>query len=125
MFSSFLVTLAIVSLVLTIRVIASDTIKIYPYNEVNFIQYKSTEDFVNDVFVLYGEERSKTNVFLGVATPECEYILDSVAFRGAQRHAGGDTLLVATVPSEGFPLRMDSCAQVIMLVQTSFFNDVK
>lgn len=55
--------------------------------------------------------RSNTNVIVGVTTPECAEKLDSPAFKGAQRHAGGNVLSVATIPKEGFPLSFDSCAR--------------
>lgn len=41
-----------------------------------------------------GVELVNNNLFLGVSNEECKSNLDSPAFRGAQRHGGGNVLSV-------------------------------
>ena len=81
------------------------------YNEVNHRVYDTYADFLNTLFTLAGGN-SNTNVFVGVAQPECSDRLETAAFRGAQRHAGGNVVSVATIPSEGFPIQLADCAEV-------------
>ena len=43
---------------------------------------------------------TNTNILLGVSDPSCSDVLKSPAFRGAQRHAGGDVMAVAVIPAK-------------------------
>ena len=58
------------------------------------------------------EGRAVKNVVLGVATDDCMSKLTSPAFRGAQRHSGGEVLSVATLPRDEYPINFDECARI-------------
>lgn len=115
--------LTLSSMLMVLSIAFCSNLKLYPYNEVNFIEFQSTEALVRDVFNFNGEELSRTNIFLGVAKPECLHLLEAVAFRGAQRHAGGDVVLAATVPFEGFPYQLNGCAELFFYPIASTFDN--
>jgi hypothetical protein len=52
------------------------------YNEVNFVDYTSFADLDRDVFNFGGGKGAKTNVMLGVATPDCADQLITPSLRG-------------------------------------------
>jgi len=88
------------------------------YNEVNHAYYDSFQELADVYFTMgpydkskkeYGKTRS--NVIVGVYTT-CKDKLETAAFIGAQRHAGGNVLTVATIPQSDFPLKITSCAEV-------------
>lgn len=81
------------------------------YNEVNHVDFETYDHFFETYFTLAGG-RSNTNIFVGVAEPQCLERLDTAAFKGAQRHAGGNVVAVATVPQQGYPVSLAACAEV-------------
>lgn len=81
------------------------------YNTIHFHEFSSNDEFYQKHFTLSGG-RSNNNLFVGVAQPECHEKLESAAFRGAQRHAGGHVIDVVTVPAKDFPLPLTGCAEV-------------
>ena len=81
------------------------------YNEVRHKQYNDFAEFEKEHLTLEGH-RTNTNLFVGVSNPECTEQLDSAAFKGVQRHAGGDVVAVVTLPALGFPLSLNGCVEV-------------
>lgn len=90
-------------------ILPSKCVKIRDYNRVNFEDFETFEQFAAKL--LDSSNNTNTNVFLGGATPECMDRLQSPAFRGAQRHAGGDIVAVASLPASEFPFSLESCAE--------------
>jgi hypothetical protein len=54
------------------------------YNQINHVAYDNLQALINDNFALRNT-RASTNVLVGVATPECMHLLNTAAFKGAQR----------------------------------------
>ena len=82
------------------------------YNHVSrdeLTDYESfTAKYLNDDGV------TNTNLFVGVFEPMCKDKIYTAAFIGAQRHTGvGIVVSVASLPAEGFPVELSSCAQVL------------
>ena len=76
----------------------SESVIIRDYNYVQYEDFDSYEDFKRQ-FLHHDPARPdvelvNNNVFLGVANDECKADLESPAFRGAQRHGGGNVLSV-------------------------------
>jgi hypothetical protein len=115
--SAIIIALGILSLVTCVVV--------RDYNEVNHKVYDTYSEFFDAFFTLSGGN-SNTNVFVGVTEPQCADRLETAAFRGAQRHAGGNVVSVATVPSEGFPIKLAACAEVFWFpFNTSIYNPLE
>eukprot|EP01036_Dinobryon_divergens_P032554 gene32554-42170_t len=94
-----------------------ESVIIRDYNYVHYEDFESYDDFKRQ-FLYHDPSRPdvelvKNNLFLGVANNECKADLESPAFRGAQRHGGGNVLSVATVPLDSFPFELENCAQVL------------
>lgn len=83
--------------VLSCLCLMTSAVVIRDYNMVNFVEYDTYQEFV-DVYLNLKENTLNQNVFLGVAEQHCKHHLESPAFRGAQRHGGGNVLVAATVP---------------------------
>ena len=64
---------------------------------------------------------TNTNILLGVYQPQCENQLESVAFRGAQRSAGGNVLAIASLPASEFHVSLegDACVEVFFYYMDS------
>lgn len=82
---------------------------IYDYNRVNFQEYENLESLKS---VVFPREVTIKNALIGVADDNCMDLLTSPAFRGAQRHAGGEILEVATIHKHLWPIEFDDCAQI-------------
>jgi hypothetical protein len=84
------------------------------YNKINFYNFSSFTDFAHSMLELNDEGQlvTVTNLILGVATPECDYKLETPAFRAAQRYAGGYVLASASLPASEFPLPTEDCAVI-------------
>ena len=75
-----------------------ESVIIRDYNYVQYEDFDSYEDFKQQ-FLHHDPSRPdvalvNNNIFLGVANDECKADLESPAFRGAQRHGGGNVLSV-------------------------------
>ena len=75
-----------------------ESVIIRDYNYVHYEDFESYDDFKRQ-FLYHDPSRPdvelvKNNLFLGVANNECKADLESPAFRGAQRHGGGNVLSV-------------------------------
>lgn len=88
----------------------SSSVTIRSYNKINYIEYHSIESLLINIFTNDGT--SNINLFLGVSKPECFNQEWTPAFKGAQRHAGGNTLAVASIPSNDFPITLNSCSEI-------------
>jgi hypothetical protein len=97
------------TLLLSIYSFTSSVI-IRTYNEVNYVEYHSIESLLINTFTNDG--KSNINLFLGVSKPECFNQEWTPAFKGAQRHAGGGTLAVASIPAKDFPITLNSCSEI-------------
>lgn len=76
----------------------SESVIIRDYNYVQYEDFDSYDDFKRQ-FLYHDPSRPdvelvNNNLFLGVANSECKADLESPAFRGAQRHGGGNVLSV-------------------------------
>ena len=109
--------------VATAMFLSVQAITIRDYNEVNHKAYETFTEFYETFFTLSG--RSNTNIFVGVAESQCADRLDTAAFRGAQRHAGGNVVAVATVFNEGFPVVLAACAEVFWYPFNTSISDPK
>jgi hypothetical protein len=87
-------------------------VKIRDYNRVNFEAFETFDKFAAKF--LDSANKTNTNLFLGGAGPECMDKLESPAFRGSQRHAGGDVVFTASLPASQFPFPLvpEECAEV-------------
>ena len=87
------------------------------YNRVDFHEFSSIEE-LHAVFFSNvddeGNRRAVGNLVLGTATEACWNLLESPAFRGVQRHAGG-IMSSATIPASKSPVSLegDSCAELL------------
>ena len=81
------------------------------YNEVRHKEYDNFEEFQKE-YLTHEGHKFNTNLFVGVATPECKDRLDSPAFKGSQRHAGGDVVAVVTIAASDFPLPLKGCVEI-------------
>jgi len=88
-----------------------DGVIVRSYNEVRHTAFDSFAAF-EAVYLTHEGGRTNTNLFVGVATPECQDKLETAAFRGAQRHAGGSVVAAVSLPAADFPLALDACAEV-------------
>lgn len=84
------------------------------YNKINYHNYTTFQEFGHSLLALTedGQLITTTNVILGVSQPECDYLLESPAFRASQRYAGGNVLVSAALPAREFPYDLDGCVQV-------------
>jgi hypothetical protein len=83
------------------------------YNKVDFRHYESFSSFSKEFITYENNIAFGKNVLLGVASEGCMDQLESPAFRGAQRF-GSNSLLVATIREDEWPLPLDQCAEIIM-----------
>jgi hypothetical protein len=93
----------------------SDKYKIFDYNKIDHVEIESFHSFHDQYFynLIDNKDTTTVNVVLGVATNECKYLLDDCApFLGIQRMAAHDVLHAVSIPAAGFPLVMNSCAEV-------------
>jgi hypothetical protein len=82
------------------------------YNHVSHDEQPNYESFATKY--LNDDGITNTNVFVGVYEPMCKDKIYTAAFVGAQRHTGvGIVVSVASLPAEGFPVELSSCAQVL------------
>jgi hypothetical protein len=84
------------------------------YNKINFHNFTKFDDFRHNLLEQNadGELVTKSNIILGISSPECDHLLESPAFRASQRYAGGDVLFSASLPASEFPYPIDGCAEV-------------
>ena len=93
------------------------------YNEVRHKELEFAE--FQKEYLTHEGHRTNTNLFVGVATPECKDQLESPAFKGSQRHAGGDVLSVVTLSASDFPLPLNSCVEVFFYPINTPISDPK
>ena len=99
------------AVVLLSSFLMGDGVIVRSYNEVRHTAFDSFAAF-EAVYLTHEGGRTNTNLFVGVATPECQEKLETAAFRGAQRHAGGSVVAAVSLPAVDFPLALDACAEV-------------
>jgi len=69
------------------------------------------------------DQKSVTNLYLGVYEPDCEDILlKSAQFVGIQRLAGGNVVASAMIPKSKYPFKTNACAQVFYYPIQSLFE---
>ena len=92
----------------------SHAVIIRDYNRVNFEETKTFDEFKSKY--LYGENNDwlvRTNIVMGVASPECYDKLESPALRGAQRHSGGDVVASVIMSAAEWPFKLSPSAEDI------------
>lgn len=105
--SSFSLFLVVTTILLVRGVV------IRPYNYVSYTVFDTFAELAATYLHHEDDEHfTNTNLFLGVADPECWDKLQSPAFLGAQRHGGGNVSAVALLPRSEFPGETTECAQV-------------
>ena len=115
----------IVSLLLLIYFVCG--IPIYDYNKVDFEEKSSIADLLESTFTSDG--KAIRSVVIGLSTPQCSDRLERAAFRGSQRHAGGETLSSVSVVMSSeedvqrFPLRLNDCAEYFFYLIDSQIED--
>lgn len=84
------------------------------YNKINFHNYTTFDEFSHSLLTVTdnGDLVTSSNIILGVSDPDCDYLLETPAFRASQRYAGGNVLISAALPASEFPYKIDGCAQV-------------
>lgn len=80
------------------------------YNQVNWKDMESFDEF-SAAYLTGG--RTNRNVLLGVFAPECRGDVETVGFRGAQRHSG-NILQVISLPARAFPLPLSACSEMLL-----------
>lgn len=85
-------------------------------------EFDNFEDFQKE-YLTHEGHRTNTNLFVGVATPECKDQLESPAYKGSQRHAGGDVVAVVTISASDFPLPLKGCVEVFFYSIHTPIND--
>jgi len=80
------------------------------YNRVNYLDLHGYAEFSR---VHLTGDRTNRNLLLGVYTKECRRDVETVAFRGAQRHSG-NVLQVISLPAADFPLPIEGCSELLM-----------
>lgn len=80
------------------------------YNHVNFVDLQSYPEFAS-VYLTGG--RANRNLLIGVYGDDCRRDVETVAFRGAQRHSG-NVLQVISLPTLGFPLPLETCSELFL-----------
>ena len=82
------------------------------YNHVNVLDVDSYAAF--KATHMTGDCTNR-NILLGVYSPECRRDVETVAFRGAQRHSG-NVLQVISVPLRDFPMALTdgACSELLM-----------
>jgi hypothetical protein len=82
------------------------------YNHVSHDEQTNFESFAAKY--INNDGVTNTNIFVGLYEPNCKDKIHTAAFIGAQRHTGvGIVVSVASLPAEGFPVELSSCAQVL------------
>eukprot|EP00597_Dinobryon_sp_UTEXLB2267_P007086 CAMPEP_0170085228 /NCGR_PEP_ID=MMETSP0019_2-20121128/20163_1 /TAXON_ID=98059 /ORGANISM="Dinobryon sp., Strain UTEXLB2267" /LENGTH=484 /DNA_ID=CAMNT_0010301583 /DNA_START=81 /DNA_END=1532 /DNA_ORIENTATION=- len=102
---------------LLLSVLSVQALIVRDYNYVVNEEFSTYADF-KKAYIHHDSSRPgvdlvSNNIFLGVTNAECKHELDSAAFRGAQRHGGGNVLSVVILPLEEFPFELENCAQVL------------
>ena len=121
MFHSSLTVALLVSCCVTI----ANSVIVRYYNEVRHKEYDSFEEFQKE-YLTHEGHRTNTNLFVGVSTPECKDQLESPAFKGSQRHAGGDVVAVVTIAASDFPLPLkEGCVEIFFYSIDTLITDPK
>ena len=85
---------------------------LFDYNRIDFVELDSIDQLKSRFFNL-PNERASTNVVLGVASNDCLNHLESPAFRGIQRFAGGNTIVSVSLPlSQWTYVPINECSQL-------------
>ena len=121
MFHSYLTVALLISCCVTI----ANSVIVRYYNEVRHKEYDSFEEFQKE-YLTHEGHRTNTNLFVGVSTPECKDQLESSpAFKGSQRHAGGDVVAVVTLSASDFPLPLKGCVEIFFYSIDTLISDPK
>lgn len=92
---------------------AKTKVIIRDYNQINFQDLKSYEEFSNS-FLNKLTGHIEKNVYVGVATEECWDMVHSPSFMSAQRFSGGNLVTPVAIHKEHFPYTTtDNCAEVL------------
>ena len=89
------------------------------YNTVN---WKDVDDYAAFSSEYLTGGRTNRNILLGVYSPECEADVETVGFRGAQRHSG-NVLQVISLPAAGFPIEVDGCSEMLLYRYNMTLNE--
>jgi len=97
------------------------------YNDVDFFEYDTLDDLKAAIFNDNGS-KANTNILIGIANEECIDQLRNPSFRGFQRHAGGKTVMSATLPVSEAPaaimqLPRTQCAELYFYSRGTSIND--
>lgn len=98
----------------------------YEYNKVNFQQLETLAQLKSKFFTGDGN-RANTNIVIGVADHNCKDKLESPAFRGMQRSAGGNVLVTVSLPINEFPIQIEdkikNCAGLFWYKHNDFLTE--
>ncbi len=103
------------ALALALLVHVTSGVVIRDYNAINYEELDDISTLLDRYFQSHRNSQhfSSKNLMIGVYHEHCKQALDSPAFKGSQRHTGGDILVTLTIPAAVYPVPLNNdCAEV-------------